>query len=83
MSTEMNLIQRIKAKTPPFFKKVRKISLALTAVATTLLTSQSLISGFVLPAIVSTIATYTIVSGIMIAATASTAVDATVVVSTT
>lgn len=69
----MNLLNRIKAETPPFFKKLRALSLIITAIATSLLTSQSLISGFVLPDMIKNIATYCIIGGIAIAATSTTA----------
>lgn len=75
----MNLINRIKAETPPFFKKLRSISLTITAIATSLLTSQSVISGFVLPDSIKNIATYCIIGGIAIAATSSAAVTTPVV----
>ena len=53
-----NIVQRVKAPTPKFFKKVRNISLALAAIGTTLLTAP-----VSLPAVVIKIAGYLAVAG--------------------
>ena len=53
-----NIVQRVKAPTPKFFKKVRNISLVLAAIGTTLLTAP-----VSLPAVVIKIAGYLAVAG--------------------
>ena len=53
-----NIVQRVKAPTPKFFKKVRNIGLALAAIGTTLLTAP-----VSLPAVVIKIAGYLAVAG--------------------
>ena len=53
-----NIVQRVKAPTPKFFKKVRNISLVLAAISTTLLTAP-----VSLPAVVIKIAGYLAVAG--------------------
>ena len=37
----MEIVDRVKSKTPPFFKKVRKVALALTAIAGCVLTADA------------------------------------------
>ena len=54
----MNLIQRILAPTPPFFKKVRNIGLVLAALGASLLASP-----VALPAIIIKIAGYLLIAG--------------------
>ncbi len=50
---DMNIVERVVAPCPPFFKKLRNIGLILGGVATTILTG-----GVALPAVVTTIAGY-------------------------
>ena len=50
---DMNIVERVVAPCPPFFKKVRNIALIVGAVAGTVLTG-----GLALPAVVTTIAGY-------------------------
>lgn len=54
----MKINQRIKSPTPPFFKKIRNIGLAIAAIGTTILTAP-----VSLPAIVVKIAGYLAVAG--------------------
>jgi hypothetical protein len=49
----MNIVERVVAPCPPFFKKLRNIGLILGGVATTILTG-----GVALPVVVATIAGY-------------------------
>lgn len=50
---DMNIVERVVAPCPPFFKKLRNIGLVLGGVATTILTG-----GAALPAVVISIAGY-------------------------
>lgn len=54
----MNILQRVQSPTPPFFKKLRNIGLALAAVAAVLLTAP-----IALPALVVEAAGYLAVAG--------------------
>ncbi len=54
----MKINQRIKSPTPPFFKKIRNIGLAIAAIGTTVLTAP-----VSLPALVVKIAGYLAVAG--------------------
>jgi ABC-type xylose transport system permease subunit len=64
------IISRITAPTPSFFKKLRNIGLALIAVATTIVTAP-----ITMPAIVVTIAGYLAVAGGVLSAVSQTAVE--------
>jgi hypothetical protein len=65
----MNIVQRLKAPTPKFFKTLRSIGLILTAISGTLLAAP-----VALPAIISTVAGYLTVGGAVMTAVAQTAV---------
>jgi hypothetical protein len=64
------LIQRVKAPTPKFFKKLRAIGLALAAVATTIVAAP-----VALPAIVVKVAGYLAVASGVLSAVSQTAVE--------
>jgi len=65
----MKIKQRIKAPTPPFFKKVRNIGLAIAAIGTTVLAAP-----VSLPAIILKIAGYLAVAGSVAGGISQTAV---------
>jgi ABC-type xylose transport system permease subunit len=64
------IVSRITAPTPSFFKKLRNIGLALVAVATTIVTAP-----IAIPAIIVTIAGYLAVAGGVLTAVSQTAVE--------
>jgi ABC-type xylose transport system permease subunit len=64
------IVSRITAPTPSFFKKLRNIGLALAAVATAIVTAP-----IAMPAIVVTIAGYLAVAGGVLTAVSQTAVE--------
>lgn len=66
----MKIIQRAKAPTPKFFKKVRNISLTIAALGTTILTAP-----VALPAVVLKIAGYLAVAGGVAGTVSQTAVE--------
>lgn len=66
----MKIIQRAKAPTPKFFKKVRNIGLALAAVATSIVAAP-----VALPAVLVKIAGYLAVAGGVAGAVSQTTVD--------
>ena len=66
----MNIINRIQAPTPKFFRKVRSIGLVLAAVSATLLASP-----IALPALVIQVAGYLAVAGSVATAVAQTATE--------
>jgi hypothetical protein len=66
----MNVIERIQAPTPKFFKVLRTIGLVLAAVGGTVVASP-----IALPAVVVTIAGYLTVAGSVIGAVSQTAVQ--------
>ena len=66
----MNVVQRIKAPTPKFFKVLRAIGLSLTAVSGTILAAP-----VALPAALITVAGYVAVAGGVISAVSQTAVE--------
>jgi hypothetical protein len=66
----MNIINRIQAPTPKFFRKVRTIGLVLAAVSATLLASP-----IALPALVIQVAGYLAVAGSVATAVAQTATE--------
>ena len=59
----MNIVQRVSAPTPIFFKRLRNIGLALVAISAAIITSP-----IVLPAAVLTVAGYIVVAGSVIGA---------------
>lgn len=65
----MNILQRVNAPTPKFFKALRSIGLILTAISGTLLAAP-----VALPAIITTVAGYLTVGGAVMTAVAQTAV---------
>ena len=67
---EFNVVERLQAPTPRFFKVVRNIGLVLGAVGTTILTA-----GTALPVIVTTIGGYMMTAGAVAAAVSQTTVD--------
>lgn len=54
----MNVIQRLTAPTPRFFRKVRKVGMVLTAISGAVLTAPA-----ALPQLLTTIATYLGIAG--------------------
>lgn len=66
----IEVIERIKAPTPKFFKKLRTIGLGLAAIAGTVLTAP-----IALPAVVIKIAGYAAVAGGVLGAVSQTAVE--------
>ena len=66
----MNLVQRVKAPTPKFFKVLRAIGLSLAAVCGTILAAPVALS-----AVLVTVAGYVAVAGGVISAVSQTAVE--------
>lgn len=66
----MNIVERMQAPTPKFFKVLRKIGIGLVAGGGALLTAP-----IALPALVLTIAEYAMVAGTVITAVSQTAVE--------
>ena len=66
----MNVIQRMQAPTPKFFRVLRTVGIALATAGGTLLTSP-----VALPAVVLTIASYVSVAGAVMTAVSQTAVE--------
>lgn len=66
----MNVIKRLKAPTPKFFRVLRAIGLSLTAVGGAILAAP-----IALPAVVVTVAGYIAVGGSVLVAVSQTAVD--------
>jgi hypothetical protein len=66
----MNVIERIKAPTPKFFKRLRSIGLALLAISGSVIAAP-----VVLPAVVVSIAGYTALAGGIISAISQVTVD--------
>lgn len=69
----MNILERITAETPLFFRKVIALSLVLSAAATAVLTAGEL--GIVLPVALATACKYCIVAGLAAAAVSKTTVQ--------
>ena len=69
---EMNIVQRVKAPTPKFFKTLRTIGLALAAAGGAILASP-----IALPAGLVAVAGYVILAGGVVTAVSQTAVDTT------
>lgn len=67
---EMTIVQRVKAPTPPFFKTLRIIGLALAAIGGALLAAP-----IALPAAIISAASYIALAGGVITAVSQTAVD--------
>jgi hypothetical protein len=59
----MNIVQRVSAPTPSFFKRLRNIGLTLVAISAAIITSP-----IVLPAAVVTVAGYIAVAGSVVGA---------------
>lgn len=66
----MNIVQRVKAPTPKFFKVLRNIGISLAAVSGTILAAP-----VALPAALVTVAGYAAVGGAVISAVSQTAVE--------
>ncbi len=69
-SNQLNIVQRVLAPTPSFFKKVRNTGLALTAVSASLLAAHEL-----LPELIVKIAGYATVAGGVLSAISQTTVE--------
>lgn len=69
----MELKERIKAKTPIWFKQIRKAGLTIAAVGTALISAEATIPGFTLPAILHTFCTYCVVAGVTAGVVSTTA----------
>ncbi|WP_207532961.1 hypothetical protein [Desertivirga arenae] len=65
-----NLKTRIKAPTPPFFRKVRSLGILLGAIGTAVLSAP-----IALPAAITTVAGYLVTAGLVATAVSSTAVE--------
>jgi len=66
----MNVVQRVKAPTPKFFKILRTIGISLAVAGGTILASP-----IAIPAVVVSIASYVILAGSVITAVSQTAVE--------
>jgi hypothetical protein len=75
MSSEMNLITRLKGPTPNFFKKVINIALSLSGVGTAVLTADATVPGFTIPTILQKVCQWLIVAGLAAAAVSKTTVN--------
>lgn len=69
MKLNQEIIHRVKAPTPKFFKTVRRIAITLGAVGTALLTAP-----VALPAAITTVAGYLVAAGLVATAVSSAAV---------
>ena len=69
-NTDLNVLERVKAPTPKFFRVIRNVGLVLGAVGTTILTA-----GAALPVVVTSIAGYMVTVGAVAAAVSQTTVD--------
>ncbi len=69
----MELKNRIKASTPVWFKRIRKVGIYVSAIALALLASGSTDPGFVLPSVLETFCPWIAVSGITASAISTTA----------
>lgn len=67
------LFERIKAQTPGWFKSVIRLSIVLAAAGGALLTVNSTVPGFKLPADIEKLAQWMVVAGVVAAAVAKTA----------
>ena len=67
---ELNVVERMKAPTPRFFRVIRNVGVVLGAVGTTILTV-----GTALPVVVTTAAGYMIAAGAVAATVSQTTVD--------
>ena len=65
-----NIVQRVNAPTPKFFKKLRNIGLALAAIAGTVIAAP-----IALPAIIIKVAGYLVVAGGVLSGASQTAVE--------
>lgn len=69
-NTDLNVLERVKAPTPKFFRVIRNLGLIAGAVGTTILSA-----GAALPVVVTTIAGYMVTAGAVAAAISQTTVD--------
>jgi hypothetical protein len=69
-NTDLNVLERVKAPTPKFFRVIRNVGLVLGAVGTTILTA-----GAALPVVVTSISGYMVTVGAVAAAVSQTTVD--------
>lgn len=69
-TNQLNIVQRVKAPTPVFFKKLRLIGLAIAAAGGALVATP-----VVLPAIIAKVGGYLIVAGGVLSAVSQTAVN--------
>lgn len=69
---DTTLVQRLKAETPIWFKRIRRVGLTLAAIATALLAANG-VGGFVLPQILNAPCQWLAVFGFTSAAISSTA----------
>lgn len=69
-NTDLNVLERVKAPTPKFFRVIRNVGLVLGMVGTTIFTA-----GAALPVVVTTIAGYMVTAGAVAAVVSQTTVD--------
>lgn len=69
----MELKERLKAKTPRWFRRIRKVSLWLSTTAMGLLAAGATLPGFTLPEIVNAVCSWLVVAGITAGLVSSTA----------
>jgi len=71
----MEIIRRLKAPTPTWFKKIRRIGLTCVAVATALMTLNASVPSFVLPSFIMKVCTWMLISGTTATVIAQTATN--------
>ena len=71
----MNVSERLKGPTPPFFKRVINVALSVSAAGAAMLSASSVVDGFVLPPALTILAQWMVVAGIIASAVAKTTVD--------
>lgn len=71
---QKNLIERIKSETPDFFKSIRKYALSLSAIAGILLGAPSLVPGFEISPLITSVCNYALVAGLVAGGVSSTTV---------
>lgn len=69
----MELINRIKACTPRWFKKIRRVGIYVSAIALALLAAGTTVPGFVLPSVLDSFCQWIAVAGITASAISTTA----------
>jgi hypothetical protein len=77
MSTEMNLMQRLKGPTPPFFKRVANYAMSLAAAGGAVLGAEAMITDFHLPALLYKLCQWLVVGGLVAGAVSKTTVNTT------